>query len=61
MTNEEHLEEILHESHTLGLDSKIFDVVKMITKENPKIDKVEAYNLALKILKNNEKIVSIKK
>lgn len=61
MTNEEHLEEILHESHQLGFDKKIFEVVKMITKENPKIQRVDAYDLALQILKKNENIVSSKK
>ena len=61
MTNEEILEEILHESHELGFDKEIFEVVKVITRENPKMDRVNAYQLALNQLKNNFEIVYEKK
>ena len=61
MTNEEILEEILHESHELGFDKEIFEVVKVITRENPKMDRVNAYQLALNQLKNNSEIVYDKK
>jgi hypothetical protein len=57
MTNEELLEEILHESHELGFNTQIFEVVKTITRENPKMDRVNAYQMALNLLKKNSEIV----
>jgi hypothetical protein len=57
MTNEEILEEILHESHELGFDKQIFEVVKTITRENPKMDRVNVYQMALNLLKKNEELV----
>lgn len=57
MTNEEILEEILHESHELGFDKEIFEVVKKITRVNPKMDRVNAYQMALNHLKNGDEIV----
>jgi len=57
MTNEELLEEILHESHELGFDKQIFEVVKTITRENPKMDRVNSYQMALNLLKKDNEIV----
>jgi hypothetical protein len=51
MSNEEHIEEILTEAHKLGLDKQIFTMYKNIVKENPRIDRVNAYEIALKNLK----------
>jgi len=57
MSNEEHIEEILTEAHKLGLDKQIFTMYKNIVKENPRINRVNAYEIALKNLKENEKMV----
>jgi hypothetical protein len=57
MSNEEQIEEILTEAHKLGLDKQIFVMYKNIVKENPRIDRVNAYEIALKNLKENEKMV----
>jgi hypothetical protein len=57
MSNEEQIEEILTEAHKLGLDKQIFTMYKNIVKENPRIDRVNAYEIALKNLKENEKMV----
>jgi hypothetical protein len=56
MTNEEHVEEILIESYRLGLTSKVFEIVNSLSKEY-KGSRADIYELALKIAKNNEKLV----
>jgi hypothetical protein len=56
MTNEEHVEEILIEAYKLGLTSKVFEIVKSLSKEH-KGSRADIYELALKIVKNNEKLV----
>ena len=57
MTNEEHIEEILTEAHNLGLDKQIFAMYNNMVRENQRIDRVIAYEIALKNLKENEKMV----
>ena len=56
MTNEEHVEEILIEAYKLGLTSKVFELVKSLAKEHTG-SRADIYELALKIAKNNEKLV----
>lgn len=56
MTNEEHVEEILIEAYKLGLVSQVFEIVKSLSKEY-KGSRADIYELALKIAKNNEKLV----
>ena len=56
MTNEEHVEEILIEAHNLGLTSQVFAIVKSLSKEHNG-SRADIYDIALKIAKNNEKMV----
>jgi hypothetical protein len=56
MTNEEHVEEILVEAHNLGLTTKVFEIVRSLSKEHIG-SRADIYELALKIAKNNEKLV----
>jgi hypothetical protein len=56
MTNEEHVEEILIDAYKLGLTSQVFEIVKSLSKEY-KGSRADIYELALKIAKNNEKLV----
>jgi hypothetical protein len=56
MTNEELVEEILIEAHKLGLTIKVFEIVKSLSKEHSG-SKADIYDIALKIAKNNEKLV----
>jgi hypothetical protein len=58
MTNEEHVEEILVEAHNLGLTTKVFEIVRSLSKEHIG-SRADIYELALKIAKNNEKLVYI--
>ena len=56
MTNEELVEEILVEAHNLGLTTKVFEIVRSLSKEHIG-SRADIYELALKIAKNNEKLV----
>ena len=56
MTNEEHVEEILIDAYKLGLTSKVFEIVKFLSEEH-KGSRADIYDIALKIAKNNEKLV----
>ena len=56
MTNEEHVEEILIEAYKLGITSQVFEIVKSLSKEYTG-SRSDIYDLALKIAKNNEKLV----
>ena len=56
MTNEELVEEILFEAHKLGLTSKVFELVKGLSKQHVG-SRADIYNMALKIAKNNEQMV----
>ena len=57
MTNEEIIEEVLFEAHKLGLKNQVFELVHKLTKENPHASKVDLYEKALKIIRNDEKMV----
>jgi hypothetical protein len=46
MTNEEHIEEILMEASAFGLRQEVIVEAKKIMQEDPKIDKVLAYQIA---------------
>lgn len=56
MTNEQHVEEILIDAYKLGLTSQVFEIIKSLPKEY-KGSRVDIYELALKVAKNNEKLV----
>ena len=56
MTNEEHVEEILIEARNLGLTFQVFELVKSLSKEYSG-SRADIYDIALKIAKNNEKMV----
>jgi hypothetical protein len=46
MTNEEIIEEILHEAGEYGLLSEVLDTARKIMLEDPKLDRVSAYEQA---------------
>ena len=46
MTNEEIIEEILIDAHTYGLRVEVLETAKKILEENPRKDKVTAYEEA---------------
>ena len=57
MTNEELIEEILHEAHNLGFKTRIFELFHELSKDNPHSNRVDIYEKALKIIKNEQKMV----
>jgi len=46
MTESEHIEEILHEASAYGLRTEVMEWAKKEMEQNPKIRKVDAYELA---------------
>lgn len=50
MTNEEIIQEILHEAAEHNLLYEVIESAKFILLKNPKLDKVEAYEIAFKEL-----------
>ena len=46
MTESEQIEEILMEAHAYGLGGEVMDWAKKELEENPKMRRVEAYELA---------------
>ena len=46
MTHEEIIDEILHEADAFGLRTEVIDTAKQILLENPKIERVAAYEMA---------------
>ena len=46
MTNSDHLEEILHESHKLGIYDEVTTLSKELRETNPKLDLYGATELA---------------
>jgi len=48
MTESEQIEEILMESHSLGLAQEVMDWAKKELEENPRMRRVDAYELAYK-------------
>jgi hypothetical protein len=48
MTNEEHVEELLHEASAFGLRQEVIDTARQIREEDPSIDSVTSYELAFR-------------
>ena len=48
MTEEQQIEEILMESHSFGLAQEVMDWAKKKLEANPRMRKVDAYELAFK-------------
>ena len=46
MTESEQIEEILHEASSFGLRTEVMDWAQKELKENPKMRKVDAYEIA---------------
>lgn len=46
ITNEEIIDEILHEAHKYGLRKEVIDTAKEILLSNPKLDRVSAFEQA---------------
>ncbi len=46
MTNEQQIEEILVEASAFGLRVEVLETARQIMDENPKMDKVDAYQQA---------------
>ena len=46
MTREEQIEEILYEAHAYCMREKVLSTASNIIRNNPKINKVEAYQTA---------------
>ena len=46
MSNEEHIEEILHDADEYGLRIEVIMTAMAIMDENPKIERVDAYQMA---------------
>lgn len=55
MTNEERIEEIIFEIHRLDKKEPFFDLVKALSIDYQKKDRIDVYEMAYKIIKNNEK------
>ena len=55
MTNEERIEEIIFEIHRLDKNEPFFELIKVLSVDYLKKDRVELYEMAYKIIKNDEK------
>lgn len=55
MTNEERIEEIIFEIYRLGKREPFFELIKVLSVDYPKKDRADMYEMAYKIIKNNEK------
>lgn len=55
MTNEERIEEIIFEIHRLDKKEPFFELIKVLSVDNLKKDRVDVYEMAYKIIKNDEK------
>lgn len=51
MSNEEIVDEILHEAAALKVREEVINSANNILEKNPMMEKVDAYNLALKNIK----------
>jgi len=51
MTNEEHIEEILHESYSIGIRDNVMDFAKELRETNPKLNLHTSIELAYSKLK----------
>lgn len=56
MTNEEIVQEILHEASEYGVMKEVINYASKIMQENPKIERVVAYETAFEEMKNNLKV-----
>ena len=54
MTNEEIVEEILYEANEVGVMKEVISYASKIMSENPKIERVFAYEQAFNELKKNK-------
>jgi hypothetical protein len=48
MTNEEQIEELLHEAAAYGLRQEVIDTARQIREEDTSIDSVTSYELAFR-------------
>jgi len=48
MTESEQIEEILHEASAFGLRTEVMELAQKELKQNPKMRKVDAYEIAYK-------------
>ena len=55
MTNEERIEEIIFKIHKLDKKESFFELIKVFSADYLKKDRVDVYEMAYKIIKNNEK------
>ena len=55
MTNEERIEEIIFEIHKLDKKEPFFELIKVLYTDYLKKDRIDVYEMAYKIIKNNEK------
>ena len=55
MTNEERIEEIIFVIHRLDKKEPFFELIKVLSVDYLKKDRVELYEMAYKIIKNDEK------
>jgi len=54
MTEEAQIEEILYEAHAYGIREEVLQLAFKIVRDNPKINKVEAYQQAYNTLIKDE-------
>lgn len=53
MTNEQRIEEIIFEAHKLNSKDELFDLIKVLSKDDKTKDRIDLYETAIKIIKNN--------
>tara|TARA_A200000159_G_C7114011_1_gene251916 strand:+ start:374 stop:538 length:165 start_codon:yes stop_codon:yes gene_type:complete len=54
MSSEEQIEEILYEAHAYGMREKVLSMASAIIRNNPKIDRVQAYQQSYNKIITNE-------
>ena len=54
MSSEEQIEEILYEAHAYGMREKVLQMASNIIRDNPKIDRVQAYQQSYNKIITNE-------
>mgnify|MGYP000228817114 FL=1 len=52
MTSEQHLEEILIEAHQLRLEKEVFKLAGELSRENPRMNAVDLFQISLNKIKN---------
>lgn len=55
MTNEERIEEIIFEIYRLDKKEPFFELIEVLSVDYLKKDRVDVYEMAYKIIKNDEK------